>query len=166
MAPNFITLALSALIPLVVGFLWYNPKTLGTAWMKAADMTEEKMKGANMAIIFGITYVLSIMVAMGLFYSVIHQAHIYSLFQGDPGFMEEGSATMGKIADLMNEHGHKFRTFKHGALHGGIAAIFMALPVLGINALFERKGFKYIAINVGYWFVSFLLMGGVICQWG
>jgi len=39
------------------------------------------------------------------------------------------------------------------------------LPVMGVNALFERKGFKYIAINVGFWTVSLALMGGIICQW-
>lgn len=166
MLPNFVTLFLSALIPLVIGFIWYNPKTFGTAWMKAADMTEEKMQGANMAIIFGLTYIFSVFAAVGLFTAVIHQSHIFSLFQGDPGFMEEGSETMNKIAALMEEHGHKFRTFKHGALHGTIAALFFATPVMTINALFERKGFKYIIINVGYWVVSFLLMGGVICQWG
>jgi hypothetical protein len=42
--------------------------------------------------------------------------------------------------------------------------LFFALPVMGTNALFERKGFKYIAINVGYWTVTLALMGGVICH--
>ena len=35
--------------------------------------------------------------------------------------------------------------------------------VIGINALFERKGFKYIAINAGYWILCLGLMGGVLC---
>ncbi|HRN41812.1 MAG TPA: DUF1761 family protein [Vicingus sp.] len=30
--------------------------------------------------------------------------------------------------------------------------------------MFERKGFKYIAINSGYWIITLGLMGGVICQ--
>ena len=166
MMPNFLTLALSALIPLLVGFIWYNPKTFGNAWMKAADMTEEKIKGANMGLIFGLTFIFGFFAAIGLFMAVVHQAHIYSLFQGDPGFGEEGSATMQKVADLMAEHGLKFRTFKHGALHGGMTAALLAIPVLAINALFERKGFKYIAIHAGYWIITFLLMGGVISQWG
>jgi hypothetical protein len=29
--------------------------------------------------------------------------------------------------------------------------------------LFERKGFRYIAINGGYWIISMALMGGIIC---
>jgi len=39
----------------------------------------------------------------------------------------------------------------------------LALPIVGIPALFERKGFNYIAINAGYWIVSMALMGGVLC---
>ena len=49
---NFIAVLVAAIVPMIMGFIWYNPKTLGTAWMKAAEVTEEKMKGANMAVIF------------------------------------------------------------------------------------------------------------------
>jgi hypothetical protein len=42
--------------------------------------------------------------------------------------------------------------------------LFFALPVLGTNALFQHKGFKYIVINVGYWIITLALMGAVICQ--
>ena len=44
---NFVVLLISAIIPLLIGFIYYNPKTLGNAWMKEAEMTEEKMKNAN-----------------------------------------------------------------------------------------------------------------------
>ena len=64
--------------------------------------------------------------------------------------------------EIMSEG--KFRTFKHGALHGTMAGIFIALPILGTNALFERKGWKYILINTGYWTVTLAIMGGIICQ--
>ena len=47
----------------------------------------------------------------------------------------------------MADYGDAFRTFKHGALHGTIAGIFIALPIIGTNALFERKSAKYIFIN-------------------
>jgi hypothetical protein len=45
-----------------------------------------------------------------------------------------------------------------------MGGLTLALPIIGINALFERRGFKYIAINVGYWVVSMAIMGGIICQ--
>ena len=57
------------------------------------------------------------------------------------------------------------RSFSHGAFHGVLDSIFFVLPVLGINALLERKGAKYIFINLGYWAVTLALMGGLICAW-
>lgn len=58
--------ALAALFPLLFGFIWYNPKILGKAWMDSAGLTEEKMKGANMILIFGLTYLFSFFVAISL----------------------------------------------------------------------------------------------------
>jgi len=46
-----------------------------------------------------------------------------------------------------------------------MAGILFALPILATNAMFERKSFKYIAINAGYWIITIGLMGGVISQW-
>ena len=60
---NWYIIFIAALIPMIMGFIWYNPKTLGAAWMKAADMTEEKMKGANMAVIFGLSFVFSFLIS-------------------------------------------------------------------------------------------------------
>ena len=69
-------------------------------------------------------------------------------------------------ADFLAKYGRKFLSFRHGALHGVIAALFGIWPVIGINALFERRGWKYTAIHLGYWVITFALMGGVICGFG
>jgi hypothetical protein len=60
--------------------------------------------------------------------------------------------------------GGDFRTFKHGALHGTITGIGLALPIVAVNAMFERKGVKYILINAGFWTLCLIVMGGIICQ--
>ena len=86
------------------------------------------------------------------------------MLQDDPSFMDSNTPNGAWYIEVMKIHGHSFRTFRHGALHGVIGAITFALPVLGINALFERKGFKYIAIHLGYWVVSLALMGSVLCH--
>jgi len=153
----------AAIIPLIIGFIWYNPKVFGNAWMKASDLTEEKMKGANMALIFGLTYVLSLFVAFGLISITIHQIHLFSIFADDPGAKDPNSEVGKLMAGIFEKYGSNFRTFKHGAFHGILASLMLALPLIGINALFERKGFKYIAINVGYWILSFAIMGGIVC---
>jgi hypothetical protein len=96
---------------------------------------------------------------------VIHQNHIYSIFANDPGMKDPNSPVYLYVQDFMANYGSNFRTFKHGAVHGVLASLFIVLPVLGTCALFERKNFKYIAINVGYWLITMALMGGVICQY-
>lgn len=161
---NFLVILIAAVIPMIVGFIWYNPKVLGTAWMNASGMTEEKAKGANMLVIFGFAFLFSFMMAMAEQFMVIHQYHVYSIFANDPGFRDPNSEIGMFISDFMTKYGNNFRTFKHGAFHGVLAGVMFALPVLGTNALFERKGFKYIAINAGYWIITLALMGGVICQ--
>lgn len=164
MLPNFLFIALAALVPLVIGFIWYNPKTFGNAWMKSAGVTEETMQGANMALIFGLTYIFSFFIALILFSITVHQTHIYSTLMNEPGFMEAGTPANDLVKDFMDKFGNQFRTFGHGALHGTIAGILLAMPVLAVNALFERKGFKYIAINSGFWIVCLAIMGGIVCQ--
>ena len=42
----------------------------------------------------------------------------------------------------------------------------MVLPVIVTNALFERKSFKYMLVNWGYWAVTMALMFMVVAQWG
>lgn len=163
MTVNFLIIFLASLIPMALGFIWYNPKVFGTAWMKSAEITEDKMKGANMALIFGLSFIFSFLIAMAEQFMVIHQWHIYSILMNDMDLKDPESATSLMLKDFMEKYGNNFRTFKHGVFHGVFAGLFFALPILGVNALFERKGFKYIAINAGYWTVALALMGGVIC---
>ena len=66
----------------------------------------------------------------------------------------------------MDEYGQTHLHFGHGVLHGGIAAVFTVFPILGYATIFERKSFKYFWVNALFWFISMMLMGGIICQWG
>lgn len=159
---NWIALLLAALMPLIVGFVWYHPKVFGNAWMAAAGLTEESLKGANMLKIFGLTYLLSFMAALVFQTVVIHQFHMFSIL-ADSGVEDPQSEAGRYFADFLSRYGDYFRTFKHGAFHGIFFGLLVIMPVIGINALFERKGFKYIAVNAGFWIVSLALMGGIIC---
>lgn len=158
---NFIAVLLAALVPMVMGFIWYNPKVMGKAWMEASGMTEEKAKGANMPLIFGLSFVFAFIMAFGMQFMVIHQFHVNSLFFklpiDDPNTSE--GALYKQVMDLL---GTSWRTFKHGSLHGVIGGIFIVLPVLATNAMFERKGAKYIMINVFYWLITMGIMGGIL----
>lgn len=160
---NILIVLATAAIPMILGFIWYNPKVFGNAWMKASDMTEEKIKSSNMALILIVTFVFGFLLAFILQTIVIHQFSLLGILANEPGIMDPTSENGKWLVDFMAKHGNNFRTFKHGALHGTMAGLLIALPIVGINALFERRGFKYIAINTGYWTICLALMGGTLC---
>lgn len=156
---NFLAILAATLVTLPIGFIWYNPKVFGTIWMRESGMTEEKAKGANMLKVFGLTLLFSFMISFMLPQIVLHQIGAVQLTGGD------AAKALPSYHAFMQDYGTHFRTFKHGMLHGAITGIFLALPIIGISSLFERKSWKYILINAGYFIVSLTIMGGIICQW-
>ena len=153
----------TALLPLIAGFIWYHPKVFGTVWMHAAGVSPEKPKGGSMIKIFVLTYVLSFFAAFSISFAVIHQFHVFSILLDEPGFMDKGSEVNNLYTGFMEKYGNNFRTFKHGALHGTITGLLLITPVIAVNALFEQKKFKYMAVNGGFWIFCFAIMGGIIC---
>lgn len=156
---NFLAILVAALVPLIIGFVWYNPKVLGSAWMRESGMTEDKMKGANVGLIFFFTIILSLFIAFFMQFLTIHQFGASGMIGGD-----EANAKPSYFA-FMKDYGMAYRSFGHGALHGFIATLFLIFPLFAINSLFERRSWKYIFINVAYWAISLTIMGGIICGW-
>lgn len=160
---NFLIIAIAAIVPILTGFIWYNPKVFGTAWMNSAGLTEEQLKASNMGKILLAAFVMSFFLAFSLQFMVIHQFSVYSVLANEPDINDPTSEMGMWLKDFMGKYGNNFRTFKHGALHGTISGFFFAMPLIGINAVFERKGFKYIAIHTAYWMLTMAIMGGIIC---
>ncbi|TDE29768.1 MULTISPECIES: DUF1761 domain-containing protein [Flavobacterium] len=156
---NFLALFVAALSTLVVGFVWYNPKVFGTIWMKESGMTEEKMKGGNMLLTFGVSLLYAFFISFVLQMLTIHQFGALGMVGGDPTIAKPSYEA------FMADYGLAFRTFKHGALHGFMTGLFLALPIIGTNALYERRSFKYTLVTGGFWIVCFMIMGGIICAW-
>ncbi|MTH16353.1 DUF1761 domain-containing protein [Flavobacterium sp. LC2016-01] len=156
---NFIALFLAAVVTLLTGFIWYHPKVFGTIWMKENNFTEEQLKTGNMLKIFGLTYVFSLMITVILMALTIHQSGAVGMVGGPPKLAEAKPS----FAAFMADYGTAYRTFKHGALHGFMSGLFFAFPIVGINGLFERKSWKYIFIHAGYWMLTLMLMGGIVC---
>jgi hypothetical protein len=156
---NFLAILVAALVPIVMGFFWYNPKTFGNAWMRESGLTAESLKGGNMAVIFGLTFMFSFLLAFALQFLTIHQTGALGMVGGDP------SIALPSYDAFMADYGLAFRTFKHGTLHGFMAGVLILFPVMAINALFERKSWKYIFINSAYWLLCVTIMGGIVCGW-
>ncbi len=161
MPTNFYMYFVAGLIPMLVGFVYYNPNVMGKAWMKANGFAEKDLEGANMPLIFGLSYVFSVLLSFFLTSMVIHQTSVFSMMM--PDVLEAGSATQQQFNELMEQYGTKDRTFWHGAIHGLFTAIFFVLPIIAINALFERRGWSYILIHAVYWMICLALIGGLLC---
>ena len=139
---NWVAILVSALIPLIVGAIWYHPKVFGTAWMYATGITEAQIKTMSPVKAYIVALLLSVVLSFYLYITVLI---------GGPDDMRHGQ--------------EMFMTFKHGAAHGAFLGIFVGVPILATNAIFEMKSVKYIFINVFYWIVSLVLMGGVLNGW-
>ncbi|KAF2515237.1 DUF1761 domain-containing protein [Flavobacterium foetidum] len=157
---NYSIFFIAGIVTLFTGFVWYHPKVFGTIWMKENNFTQEELRKGNMLKIFGLTYLFSVMLASALLSFTIHQSGAIGMIGGPP----EIAAAKPSFHAFMADYGKHFRTFKHGALHGFISGLFFALPIIGINGLFERKSWKYILIHAGFWMLSLTIMGGLICQ--
>lgn len=158
---NFITFLAAAVVTLVTGFIWYNPKVFGTIWMRENNFTQEDLRKGNMLKIFGFTYIFSVMISMALMSFTIHQSGALGMIGGPPMI----ASAKPSFHAFMADYGTAYRTFKHGALHGFMSGLFFAFPVIGINGLFERKSWKYIFVHAGYWMLTLTIIGGIVCAY-
>jgi hypothetical protein len=60
---NYLAVLAAAAATFALGGLWYSPALFGKVWQREAGVTEEKMKSANMGLIFGLTFVLALIAA-------------------------------------------------------------------------------------------------------
>lgn len=161
MPENWWMYFVAAIIPLLVGSVWYGP-LFGKKWMQVNGYTEESLAGANMGVIFLLSFLFSVLMAFTIGGIVIHQSGVFQMMA--PDVLESGSAAQDQFNSLMATYGDRYRGFGHGALHGAIIALLFVFPLIAINSLFERRGWTYIGIHTGYWLICLVLMGGVLCQ--
>lgn len=149
----------AALTTLVIGMIWYSEAVFGKIWMKEAGLTKEQLNNGNMLKIFGLTFVFSVLFSMMMTTLTIHQMGAAQLMGGDP------TKALPSYAAFINDYADAHRSLKHGAIHGFTAGLFLTMPMIAINGLFERKSWKYIAIHVGYWIIVMTIMGAIVCAW-
>lgn len=130
---SWLSIVISAIIPMVMGLIWYHKALFGTMWMRETGITEEKAKESNMPVTFGVSFVMAALLSFYLLQ-----------FNNGPG--QEG----------------EFDTFGHGAFHGIIVGLFIVVPVFITNGLFEQLSWKRMLINVFYWLVTIAIMGGIV----
>jgi len=164
---NYLALVVAALIPMAIGAVWYGP-LFGNIWMRASGMTEEKMKSANMPMTIGLSLLLALILAMVIGMLSVHDNMVEgALFYATDKTMipTPGSEEASWLSFYYDNLAPDNYNFKHGAFHGGLFALLLFLPIIGNIALYEQKGWKYVAINLGYWVLCAILMGGLLAAW-
>jgi hypothetical protein len=63
---NWLAVLVAALSTFLLGGLWYSPALLGIMWMKENGFTDDDMKTGNMAKIFGLSFVWSLVMSVTL----------------------------------------------------------------------------------------------------
>ncbi|MBL0128844.1 MAG: DUF1761 domain-containing protein [Flavobacteriales bacterium] len=158
----------ATLIPMVMGFIWYNPKVFGKAWMTASGMTEEKAKSTNMPLVFGVSFVMALLFSFAYPFFANHWNAFQAFFRSVPEHgmgIDPTTAFGAELKGYIDGYGERYHSWTHGLAHGTIMSVVILLPVMVTNALFERKSFKYMMINWGYWAVTMTLMFMVLAQW-
>lgn len=164
---NYIAFIVAALIPMIIGAVWYGP-LFGKIWMRSCGMTEEKMKSGNMPMTIGLSLLLAVILTMVIGMLSVHD----NMVEGALYYVTNktmvptpGSEEASWLAYYYDTLAPANYNFQHGAFHGGLFGLLLFLPIIGNIALYEQKGWKYVAINVGYWVLCAALMGGIIAAW-
>jgi hypothetical protein len=63
---NWYAVIASTLSAFFIGYFWYSKMLFGKAWMKASGMTEQKARSASVWKIFGSSFILIFIAALGL----------------------------------------------------------------------------------------------------
>jgi len=63
---NWPAVIIAVLAMFVIGGAWYSPALFGRAWKRANGFTETDLKGRNMAVVFGGSFVLCLLMAANL----------------------------------------------------------------------------------------------------
>jgi hypothetical protein len=125
---------------MIVGSIWFNPKTFFPMWWKAIWKTESDGPGmtgnSNMGMVWGLTVLAAFV-----------QAVFMALMVNAMGSMTPGGATLGS-----------------GVLAGFTLWLGFVVPTSLLNKLFAGQ-LKAWVIEVGNHFVTFILFGAILGAW-
>ncbi len=84
---NYFAVLAAAASTFVIGGLWWSPLLFQKAWMRANGFTEESLEEGNMVKIFGVSFVLTVVMAFNL-----------AMFLAGPDTTVAWGATAGVLA--------------------------------------------------------------------
>ena len=85
---NWIAVLLCGISSMLLGGLWYSPLLFGQVWQRGAGLSDAELAGGNMAVIYGLAFLLSLLAAS-----------VFALFLGRDMTLE-ASVAAGAAAGL------------------------------------------------------------------
>jgi len=143
---NFIALLCAAVMPMVMGFIYYHPSVMGNSWMKANGFVKENLTPPK-----------PVMYLLALFCSFLLAFFLWGWVTGG------GGVDTFQVTDPVD--GHSYVTFKHGVFHGFAFSLFVLLPIFITMKIFESRKWSWAFVNVGYWSITIILMCGILSAW-
>lgn len=135
---NYFAVAVAAMVPMVIGFLWYGP-FFGKPWIHMTGFTDASMdvaKSRPMWLVLLLQFIGALFISFVMAHSLI--------------FASAYLQSSGLVAGLTN------------AFWNWIG--FMVPATMGVY-LWEGKSWKLWALNAGYYLVSMLIMGAILALW-
>jgi len=157
---NWLIIPIAALLPLILGYIWYHPNVLGTKLAQINGVQAVKNRSIGKMVLI---YLLSILLAYILTLMSVHQSAIFQLFFMDPELAFANSKYNAFINEFMATYGDRHRSFGHGLVHGAEAGLMLGLVFLGITTLLQNKPFKPVWIHLVFWILCCSLMAGLTC---
>lgn len=132
---NFVALFAAGIASQIIGFIYYSPFVLGKPWMKLMGLSEKdvKPKGAEMAKLYGTSFVLALLSAFVLSHVMTMSMNFFGYGPIYTGIMTAFWMWLGFV-----------------------------MPVQLTDYLFSNKKFKLFAINTGYQLITILVMGIIV----
>lgn len=127
---NWLAVVAAALSSFVIGGLWFSPLLFCNVWMRVAGLTEEQVKTGNKGKIFGVTALLSLIMAINL-----------AMFLNDSKTTASWGATAGFLAGIW--------TFCAIAMIGLFE--LKSWTYIFINGLYSMLSLTVMGLIIGAW---------------
>ena len=134
---NWLAVVVCVIVSMIIGSLYFNPKTFFPAWWKAIGKTDkDNPQMSNMGMVWGLTILASFV-----------QAIFMALMVNAMGSMTPGGATLGS-----------------GAMAGFILWLGFVVPSSLTNKIFANQ-LKAWVIEIGNHLITFVLFGAILGAW-
>ena len=123
---NWLAILVAAIVPMIVGMLWYSPMAFATPWMKLIGKTKEEIMATGPAKAYALSFLSYIVMAYVMNYFVHHTASM-TFVQG----MKIGFALWVGLVVTTNASTALFEFRKWGLYFIGIAYYFVCMLIMG-----------------------------------